>query len=79
MRNPFDNAGFKYHFLAYVLVNAILIIVNLTHREQLWFLWPLIGWGIGVAAHGWAVTRRTSDKAQSKPAPSSNTTTGPRP
>lgn len=49
-----DN-GFFFHFSAYVLVNAILIAVNLILTPQtLWFFWPLLGWGIGILAHGLA-------------------------
>lgn len=50
------DTGFFFHFSAYVLVNAILIAVNLlTTPNQLWFFWPLLGWGIGILAHGLAV------------------------
>ena len=46
------------HLGAYVAVNAVLIVINLMQTpaegeaRELWFVWPLIGWGIGVAAHG---------------------------
>lgn len=37
----------------YVFVNALLIAINLaTSRGAIWFYWPLLGWGIGLAAHG---------------------------
>ncbi|MCZ7595778.1 MAG: 2TM domain-containing protein [Hyphomicrobium sp.] len=50
------DTGFFFHFSAYVLVNLILIAVNLlTTPNQLWFYWPLLGWGIGILAHGLAV------------------------
>jgi hypothetical protein len=40
-------------------VNALLIIVNLsTTPDKLWFYWPLLGWGIGLAAHAFGVYRR---------------------
>jgi len=49
------DTGFFFHFSAYVLVNAILIAVNLLLTPQkLWFFWPLLGWGIGILAHGLA-------------------------
>jgi len=45
--------GFYLHLLGYVLINAFLLAVNvLTSRGNWWFQWPLIVWGIGVAAHG---------------------------
>lgn len=50
------DTGFFFHFSAYVLVNAILIAVNLLLTPQvLWFIWPLLGWGVGILAHGLAV------------------------
>ena len=48
--------GFYVHLTAYVLVNGLLIAINLvTSSETLWFQWPLLGWGIGIAAHALAV------------------------
>jgi hypothetical protein len=57
MNKLLQNPGFRFHLMAYVLVNAILIVVNLMHPEHLWFFWPLIGWGIGIVAHGYAVSK----------------------
>lgn len=56
MKQLFEDTGFKIHFAAYVLVNLLLIAINLlTTPNTLWFYWPLIGWGIGIIAHGAAV------------------------
>ena len=57
MTELLHDQGFKYHLLAYVIVNTILIVVNLMNPAHLWFFWPLIGWGIGIAAHAYAVSR----------------------
>ena len=47
---------FWIHLSAYAVINAIFAGLNLyTQPEQIWFIWPLIGWGIGVAAHGLAL------------------------
>jgi len=44
--------GFYSHSATYVLVNLFLFIINLvTSPETLWFIWPLLGWGIGLVAH----------------------------
>jgi len=44
--------GFSVHLVAYVLVNAMLIAVNLLYSpEHLWFIYPLVGWGIGISLH----------------------------
>jgi hypothetical protein len=44
--------GFYGHLGIYILVNALLVVINfLTSPEYLWSLWPLLGWGIGLVAH----------------------------
>jgi hypothetical protein len=44
--------GFYTHLTVYVVVNLILFSINMiTSPGNLWFLWPLMGWGIGVAFH----------------------------
>lgn len=48
--------GFFTHLGVYVVVNALLIIINLQNSpDQLWFYWPLLGWGIGIAFHALGV------------------------
>lgn len=51
---------FRVHLLAYLLVNAFLwLIWGVVYLSAgFWFPWPLFplaGWGIGVAFHGWDV------------------------
>jgi hypothetical protein len=49
--------GFYIHATVYVLVNALLILLNLlTSPQVIWFIWPAFGWGIGLIAHGLAVS-----------------------
>ncbi len=44
---------FYSHLGAYVVVNIVLFAINMiTVPETLWFYWPLLGWGVGLAAHG---------------------------
>lgn len=44
--------GFYHHLRAYLIVNAGLFLINLvTGGSEAWFLYPLIGWGIGLAFH----------------------------
>jgi len=39
--------------VTYVLVIGILLMVNFASSpEKLWVIWPAVGWGIGVLAHG---------------------------
>jgi 2TM domain len=43
------------HLTAYAVVNASLIIINLTtSTRHLWFVWPLLGWGVGILIHAFA-------------------------
>ena len=45
--------GFYRHAIIYVIVNLFLIVLNLMRDpEHLWFIWPALGWGIGLTAHG---------------------------
>jgi hypothetical protein len=44
--------GFTIHLTAYLLVNTLLITINLLFVPAFyWFVFPLIGWGIGVTMH----------------------------
>ena len=44
--------GFMTHALVFVLVNLGLFGVNLFSGGQRWHLFPLLGWGLGLAIHG---------------------------
>jgi len=47
---------FYQHLMVYVLVNAGLAVINLmSDPGEIWFTYPLFGWGIGVALHGLSV------------------------
>ena len=54
--------AFRSHLLAYVLVNAGLVAINLlqTPNGYFWAIWPIIGWGLGLAAHYVTVFHFTS-------------------
>lgn len=48
--------GFNTHLAVYLVVNAILMTVNfIKSPENLWFIWPLMGWGIGIFWHAMTV------------------------
>ena len=56
-----DVRGVAVHLFLYLAVNAFLIGVNLTKSpESLWFIWPLLGWGLGLAAHAFLAYRAVS-------------------
>ena len=51
-----DLKGFYGNLSSYIVVNIGLLILNLvTSPSYLWFFYPLLGWGIGVAIHGMSV------------------------
>ena len=44
--------GFWQHFVTYLAVNALLVAIwALTDAAYFWPIWPILGWGIGVAAN----------------------------
>jgi hypothetical protein len=48
--------GFWIHLGVYVIVNLLLFLINIiTSPDNLWFYWVLLGWGIGIVAHAFAV------------------------
>ena len=51
-RRLVSEKGFYVHLATYVLVIAGLFIINvLTGHGRRWFVWPAVGWGIGIAVH----------------------------
>jgi uncharacterized membrane protein len=49
MRQQDGRRGFTVDAVLYLVVNAVLITVNLVFvPEFLWFIFPLVGWGIGL-------------------------------
>lgn len=48
--------GFYGNLTSYCIVIPVLIIINLTTSpNDIWFLFPMLGWGIGIVAHGMSV------------------------
>jgi hypothetical protein len=49
--------GFYLHLATYIIVNLMLIFIwhFATGGGYQWFVWPLMGWGIGVLLHGLGV------------------------
>ncbi len=47
---------FYRHLVTYLVVNAFLFVLNkLTSPGHDWFIWPLLGWGIGIVIHAASV------------------------
>ena len=47
-----QKVGFYIHATVYVLVNLGLAAINVAIGGKAWHLWPLAGWGLGLAIHG---------------------------
>ena len=47
--------GLAVHAATYIAVNVGLAAINLNSGEDLWFPWPVLGWGAGLAWHTWVV------------------------
>lgn len=45
--------AFYIHLTVFILVNILLLIINLLSSPgHWWFIYPLLGWGIGLGVHG---------------------------
>jgi diadenosine tetraphosphate (Ap4A) HIT family hydrolase len=51
--------GWYFHAAIYVVVNIGLAAIAAFHGKH-WHLFPLVGWGLGLAIHGAAVWFRSS-------------------
>jgi len=48
--------GFYIHLGIFIVIQVVLLAINLlTSPGSLWFLYPLMGWGIGLASHAISV------------------------
>jgi 2TM domain len=48
--------GFKIHVAIYLVVNALIVVVWASSGGgYFWPIWAMLGWGIGLAFHGWSV------------------------
>lgn len=62
-----DVRGVAVHLFVYLAVNAFLIAINITRTpDSLWSVWPLLGWGIGLAGHAWLVYRAVARKTMER-------------
>ncbi len=51
-----DKRAFWRHLAIYLAVNALLVAIwAVTSGGYFWSVWPMLGWGIGVAAHAMSV------------------------
>jgi hypothetical protein len=43
--------GFLHHFATFAMVSLLLLFINASTGGPPWFLFPVLGWGVGIAAH----------------------------
>ena len=56
---------FREHLFSYVIVNAVLVGINVIQDGTIgWAIWPILGWGIGIASHAWATLNSDSESFQ---------------
>ena len=51
-----DIKGFYSHLIVYLIAVPMFVAAGFYWpSDQPWYIWPILGWGVGVAAHGLAV------------------------
>ena len=51
-----DKKDFVTHLSVYIVINAMLVVIwAITSRGYPWFIWPMLGWGVGLVFHGLSV------------------------
>ena len=51
-RRSRQRAELRAHLASFVLVNALLVAIwAATGADYFWPIWPILGWGIGIASH----------------------------
>lgn len=58
-----ERIGFYIHLTVYICVNAYFVFINLKNGGYFWAVWPMAGWGIGLAFHGLGVFGFFNNKA----------------
>ena len=60
-----EKLGFRQHLVVYGVINSLLVVIwAVTWTGYFWPVWPIAGWGVGLALHGWGVygERRITEK-----------------
>ncbi|MEI6265972.1 MAG: 2TM domain-containing protein [Sphingobacteriia bacterium] len=49
-----ERVAFKWSLASYIIVNSFLVgiwFLSSNHYTYFWPIWPMLGWGIGIAFH----------------------------
>ncbi len=69
MRMEEEKKGFWSHLTVFILINIMFIVINYLYTPgNLWFFYPLIGWGIGITLHYMNTTRWVKSELKEKEA-----------
>jgi hypothetical protein len=61
-------AAFQRHLFTYLWVNGLLVVIwALTGFGYFWPVWPMFGWGIGLASHAFSVYGPRADEDEPRP------------
>lgn len=48
--------GFQANLVSFAVVNVFLVAIwAVSGRGYFWPIWVILGWGIGIAMHAWAI------------------------
>ena len=54
-----EKRDFASHLMVYLAVNALLVVVwAMSGASYFWPIWPIAGWGIGLAMHAFETYRK---------------------
>ena len=58
--------GLRIHLFSYVIANIAQVVLWATLTPDLFFwpLWSILGWGIGLASHFWAIRVKSRSLAR---------------
>ena len=46
---------FRTHAVVYLIVNSLLVVIwAVQGAEEFWPIWPIVGWGVGLAFNAWS-------------------------
>ncbi len=50
-KRPDARQGLRIHLLSYASINGLFFLIDLLTPGSWWFVWPMLAWGIALAAH----------------------------
>jgi 2TM domain len=55
VRRLWAKRGFKIHLTAFAMVSLAMLLIWATasRGDYFWPIWPIAGWGTGLAVHAW--------------------------